>query len=772
MSYLINCPNLYTKEYKPKYKTFTFELDHFQKYACEGIDLNENVFVAVATGSGKTVPAEYAIAKALSENNKVVYISPIKALSNQKYNDFSKNFSNIGIMTGDNKVNPQANLVIMTAEIFRNSLYKNYWEHSHTKKYTDNSIYTFDPTLVKYVILDEIHYINDRDRGKVWEEILMLLPNTTQLTMLSATIDHPEILANWVGEHQKKNTRLITQYKRPVPLKFYLINNIEKKLLMETDKKWKENVWKTFEYKKCQPIHWINHTIKILEQEKKLPSIFFTLSKKNIFIFSTKIIGNFLNYEEISLVKKIWNDNLLKFSDEYKSSTQFIEVYNLVIRGIGYHHSGIIPILKEIIEILYSKKLIKVLLATETFAVGVNMPTKTVIFTGLYKYDNMGRRLLRTDEFLQMAGRAGRRGLDTFGEVIILPNNLPTEDEFKGIILGSPLRLKSRLKLDYSWILKNLHNLSNSDDKITNLILFAKKSFLERNTPEQINKIQNEILDIENKIKHYKKYISDDYEKEYLTLISNIKKSNKKQNKIYKNKLMIFKSDKKFNYLNKLLELKDYSSKLYNKLGIENKKLYNHFTNIIKYMENQGFIKNYILTDLGLLLKEINEINPLIFSYMAFKNYFDDITFDSLVAFLSIFLEAKENYVFLEDLDINNYDKELLQTADKISNYFLDKECELVKILPYPLLQDYKLNLNNYNIIKKWSQGLNWVDIKFQYNDFEGNFSKIVLRLHNLLKEIKIIFEILKKDRLVKMIDEKQDTLIREFVQTDSLYLI
>lgn len=772
MSYLIKCPSKYEKKYESKYRSFPFELDHFQKYACEGIDNDENVFVAVATGSGKTVPAEYAISKALAERNKVVYISPIKALSNQKYKDFSESIEDIGIMTGDNKVNPQANLVIMTAEIFRNSLYRAKWEQE-----TDDNVYSFDPKKVKYVILDEVHYINDKDRGKVWEEILMLLPKDTHLTMLSATIDRPDILATWVGEHQQKNTRLITQYERPVPLKFYLINEDEKVFLMETNKCWRENVWRKFKCKKYQPIYWINHTIKILEKEKRLPSIFFTLSKKQIDIYVNKIVGNFITYEEISQVKKIWNNNLLKYRNEYKSSSQYEELYNLVIRGIAYHHSGIIPILKEIVEILYSKRLIKVLLATETFAVGVNMPTKTVIFTGLSKYDNNGRRMLRTDEFLQMAGRAGRRGLDTYGEVIILPNYLPTEEEFKKIILGKPLYLQSRLKLDYTWVLRNLYNLSNlekSENKILHLINFAKNSFLEKNAPKQIENIKINIKKLEEDILKLNKIIPKDFEVEYIEIVNSLnnKKINKKKKKIIITRMNYIRNDKNYNNMLNVIKMRENLQRLNSELGVENDKLHIHFELIINYLEKEGFVKNMILTDMGLILKEINEINPLVFSYMAFENKFDKITFPKLVAFLSIFLEVKNNNILISDLDITNGEKELLEIANYICGYYLENECKLANSLPYPLFQDYSLTLEHYDIVKKWCEGKKWVEIKLNYNNFEGNFCKLILRLYNLLKEVKIIFNIIGKDYLVEMINENEDSLIREIVQTESLYLV
>ena len=191
-------------------------------------------------------------------------------------------------------------------------------------------------------------------------------------------------------------------------------------------------------------------------------------------------------------------------------------------------------------------------------------------------------------------------------------------------------------------------------------------------------------------------------------------------------------------------------------------------------MEKEGFVsdKNMILTDMGLILKEINEINPLVFSYMAFENHFDKITFPELVAFLSIFLEVKDNDVMIEDLDITQNEKQLLEIANETCNYYLDNECKLANSLPYPLFQDYGLTLEHYNVIKKWANGKNWSEIKLEYNNFEGNFCKLILRIHNLLREVKIIFDILGKNELVTMINENEDSLIREIVQTESLYLV
>ncbi|ADO67416.1 putative superfamily II RNA helicase [Cafeteria roenbergensis virus] len=767
--FLIKCPSKYINKYESKYRQFSFELDHFQKYACEGIDNNENVFVAVATGSGKTVPAEYAIAKAMSENKKVVYISPIKALSNQKYKDFSEEISDIGIMTGDNKVNPGASLVIMTAEIFRNSLYRAKWKVPVT---VDS--YFFDPTQVKYVILDEIHYINDKDRGKVWEEILMLLPDNTQLTLLSATIDKPEILAGWIGLKQQKNTRLITQYHRPVPLKFYLQNEDKKVLVL--DKYFHSDNYKNFKCDRYQDIYWINHSITMLEKEEKLPSIYFVLSKAKIDEYINKIVGNFLTYEETSEVKKIWRDYLFKYRNEYKFSTQFDDLYNLVCRGVAYHHSGIIPILKEIVEILYSKKLIKVLLATETFSVGVNMPTKTVVFTGLSKYDDCGRRFLRTDEFLQMAGRAGRRGIDTFGEVIILPlHSLPKEDDFKNIIMGNPLSLSSRLKLDYTWVLRNINYIQlNFDHKESNLIeeliKIAKNSFLERNSEFFISDTKKEIESLEKELNTYN--ISEKYEKQMLLCYLEIdKKQSQKKRKLALKKLESLKQHPEYNDFYKSHELKKLIRDKNIEIGFENEKLAIHFQKIINYLEKEGLIQNNILTSFGLAAKEMNEINPLIFSYMAFENYFDNITFPELCAFLSIFLECKNNNICLANLVLNDNETILLRTAEETMNYYADNEIKLINELPYQICQNYDITLEHYEIVKLWALGKSWQEIKLNYTNFEGNFCKLILRIHNLLREVKTIFSILEKNTLVEIIEQNEDSLIRELVQTESLYL-
>ena len=207
-------------------------------------------------------------------------------------------------------------------------------------------------------------------------------------------------------------------------------------------------------------------------------------------------------------------------------------------------------------------------------------------------------------------------------------------------------------------------------------------------------------------------------------------------------------------------------------MDLKNKKLQNHFDKILNYLHQEQLLKNYILTSFGLITKEINEINPLIFGYMAFENCFDKITFSELCAFLSVFFEFKENNVYPSDLDLNENEKDLLGRAEEITVHYQDSEIKLMNELPYPIFQNYNITLENYEVVKLWAEGKSWQNIKLKYNNFEGNFCKLILRIHNILREIKTIFEILNKNFIVEMINENEDILLREIVQTQSLYLI
>lgn len=756
------CPYEYQGKTNPKLNDiFEFELDHFQKYACDAIDNNENVFITAHTGSGKSVCFEYALNKAIDENTKIVYISPIKALSNQKYHEFKEKHPDleIGILTGDIKINPDAQLIIITAEIFRNALYRQDREIKEDE-------YQFNPKLVKYVVLDEIHYINDKDRGKVWEEIIMMIPKDISLIMLSATVDSPEKLAGWIAERQNRKTILAGTKTRPVPLNFFLYTDTKLINFCNSTNGWIKDKWPDFKFvSNFSSIHWINHSISYLDKNNFLPCIYFILSKREIEDYVTKITGNFLKHQELISIKDIWRQYIFPLEKQLEKLDEFYKVKQLVERGIAYHHSSMVPQLKEVIEILYGRGLIKVLLATETFAVGINAPTKTTVFTRLTKYDTNGLRNLYSQEFNQMAGRAGRRGLDKFGNVILLPKFLPKENEVKSIIMGNPLNLKSRLNLDYSYFLRMFRMVEDKKDFMDFLISQTENSYFEK---ENIIVKKSIKIELDSKRSEIKKLEYDKTEfEEYLHLISKINSNDYSQNQI-KKMLKKEKNMKNKDIFKKVFTLSEEINSLEEK--ISNNYLVKHFNYLKDFLQAENFIKNDLLTKMGLIASEINQINPLVISYLIVNNCFDEISFHELVAFISLFLEGKktDDYV-LSELEEEFGQIDLIYQTLETMDYYHSVEVELNNSLPYPFSENYHLSYDNYSICYHWANGKTWKELGC--NMYEGDFVKVILRIHQILRELSKGFELIEKYDLVKMIEDNQDSLIREIVILDSLYL-
>jgi superfamily II RNA helicase len=504
---------------------YPYPLDPFQKHAIAAIHRGENVFVTAKTGSGKTLVGEYQIYHSLSRNKRertdnslmevstggrVFYTTPIKSLSNQKFNDLSKLFPSVGIMTGDIKYRPDAQVVIMTTEILRNLLYKRGTATEKLGLTADLSLDGLDA-----VIFDEVHYINNAERGKVWEETMILLPPEVRLILLSATLAQPEIFGGWLGRLKEVPVNLISTQYRVVPLTHSLVSFTGDKPILKTLMDSKENYtdkvyidWlkeqrqldkDTDKFREAvraknatdranalnedhvkAPVEWhadgvtsskprqvahiyrINALVEHMRDQGLLPCLMFIFSRKKCEEYAAKLDVELLTWCESSEVAAIFKSHLSTRAD-IRALAQTRELQELAVKGIAYHHSGLIPVLKEIIEILFSKGLIKVMFCTETFAVGINMPTKTVVFLGYTKYSDERdcSRVLYTDEYMQMAGRAGRRGLDKVGHVLHLPptgtRDLITADEMRKMMKGGMPTVTSRMDFSYEFILKTLN---------------------------------------------------------------------------------------------------------------------------------------------------------------------------------------------------------------------------------------------------------------------------------------------------------------------------
>jgi len=786
----------FTGEKPPMFYNFKYNPDHFQLHGFKGIYEKDNILVTAHTGAGKTALALYAAAMHLSrdENAQVVYTGPIKTLINQKFKDFSEDFDDVGIMTGDIKINPSARLLVMTAEILRNAIFR-----MNSK---DEDIYDwhFNPKKVKCVILDEVHFINNNDRGMVWEEIITNLDPSIQLVMLSATINGAERLAKWVGNIKKKMCYHIPTPFRPVPLKHFVFWDDELHLLLEGDSKWNSGSWskvkklvdiKVKNRKVKQPSYYLERLVKYLKEKNQLPANIFLLNKIQVERTANNINLNFNNHEDVKEIEKVWNKHLGFYQEIYGTTAQWNNIKSLACKGIGIHHSGLIPIMKEIVEILYEKKLIKVLIATETFAIGVNMPTKTTIFTNLNKFDGKSKRLLNTEEYIQMAGRAGRRGLDTYGTVVILPGKfMEMESSIKKMMTGNSRPLKSRISFDYNYILKQLLNYQDSgstdifDDYIINNINMTYfgseiKGFIDYDK-ECILKLQSDL----------EKYTYDeDIMKDYIILKDVEEKLAPKKNSWLKlNRKVIKKlNQEKSKILKKLesIDMTQYES-IYNikqnissksqDLDLSEQSIRKQIHLLTDFLKSQGFVnnddENVSLTTYGKIMAQVNECNPMILGYMLQEKIFSGLTFDEIVALLSIFIDDRSlESESIENLPISDMVKDRMYCIGDIVNRFADDEVELSNKLPYPVVSDWYLHTNLLAAIKEWAKGKTWKEIYHLYPTFEGNFIKNVLRLTNLIKNVYLIAKITKDSELLNTMEEFESKMIRGFVTTDSLYI-
>jgi superfamily II RNA helicase len=505
-----NYPKLNEASFTNHYEKYSYPLHPFQKWSIQCIVERNHLLICAPTGSGKTMPAEFALDYLHSLGKKTIYTSPIKALSNEKYHNFTKKFPHIriGLITGDIKINSDADVLIMTTEILLNKLYQH---KSNTQ--IQNSATSFEMDIdneLACVVFDEIHMINDESRGHIWEQCIMLLPNHVQMIGLSATLDNPEKFAYWLetkgssSDVSEKIVYLTKQKERSVPLIHYSfivsptsifkhvkdktikdeIKSITNKPLVIQDEKgiFKDNTFsnvkKTLQlFEKNQvnvkKSHAINAVAEYLSQHEMLPALCYVFSRKQLEIYANELTTNILEFDSKipytadheceKIIRKLPN------FEEYLHLPEYINIVKLLRKGVGIHHGGLMPVLREMTELMFSMGFIKMLFCTETMSVGINLPVKTTIFTDINKYNGQIIRTLYSHEYTQAAGRAGRLGLDKVGHVIHLNNlfrnyfNKVIKDISKAV--GREINNGSwKSTEDYTNIitLTNIYNYSNS----------------------------------------------------------------------------------------------------------------------------------------------------------------------------------------------------------------------------------------------------------------------------------------------------------------------
>jgi superfamily II RNA helicase len=828
----LNYPSENEANYKEYYEKFKYQLHDFQKWAIEGLVNGNHILITAPTGTGKSMPAEFAIDFFHSKGKKSIYCSPIKSLSNQKFYDFTQKYPDIsiGLITGDIKTNSTADVLIMTTEILLNKLYQ---LKSKSPKISSSTSFEMDiENELGCVIFDEIHMINDKDRGHVWENCIMMLPRHIQIVGLSATLDNPEKFADWLenrGEEKSdKIVYLAKKLDRPVPLTHYsfitantgVFKAIKDKSIQEEVKKMIDKPFviqtakgefnethynnmskmlKLFEKNevRIKRQHVLNQVSKYLVEQEMLPALCYVFSRKQLEKCANEITTPLLEFDSKipytirreceQIIRKLPN------YEEYLHLPEYVNLVALLEKGVGIHHAGMMSILREIVEIFFAKGMIKMLFCTTSVAIGLNLPVKTAIFTDINKHDGENLTILQGHEYTQAAGRAGRLGLDTVGHVIHL-NNLFRDVEsvsYRTMLKGKPQTLTSKFKVSFNLLL----NLIDIGDN--NFIKFANKSMIKGDIDSQLIGVQTNIEKLENEfnktaetIKHLKTPIETI--KEYIDCVEKRPNTVNKKRKEIDRHIQNILDNYKFIETEKAVVVK-YNQKQ-TELSIIQKEyndiqkyLDNNVLTIVDLLEKDDFLNivtenedtkeiKYELTQKGHIATHLREIHCLAFADLIYKEMLDDLTSRQLVSIFSCFTNVSvqdELKAMIPKSDNKIIEYIVVKIKEKYDEY---QEKELTNKINTG--SDYEIHFDLLDYVIKWCDCDSIEECKILLQTLEnekgiflGEFVKALLKINNISSEMEKIAELTGNIQFLSKLREIPTMTLKYVVTNQSLYV-
>jgi superfamily II RNA helicase len=799
--------------------TYTFPLDAWQQEAIAAIHRKENVLVTAKTGSGKTLVGEYQIAYSLRQKKRVFYTTPIKSLTNQKFHDLKHLFpkNSVGIMTGDIKSNPEADIVVMTTEILRNLLFK-----QSTSTATIGTAGQLTLQDLDAVVFDEVHYINDPDRGHVWEETLILLPPQIHLILLSATIDSAKEFAQWLSVAKGVPCNLLqtthrivplihgiyVEHENPLPLRTLkdgdeapynptnYIQYLKQKRQKELDHdKWKQQVRnsnrsgdslggskdkvtiKSF-------THQLNECVDTLQKKDLLPALFFVFSRKECERYAEQVTHTLIDSSASAAMKHIIHFHLHKYDEQLKHLPQYHQLMALLEKGIAFHHSGVLPLLKEMVELLFAKGFIKILFCTETFAVGLNMPTRTAVFLDLKKPSEQGLRPLRPDEYIQMAGRAGRRGKDKQGVVIYLPARNPVEpDDLSRIMSGTLQPLTSRIQFHYDFVLKALHAASatsaTGQTPIWEMVLEssywnAQRQHMKQAAQSQLTTLEQE----ETTIKITEDQIHDLFDRD--TLVNTVQTSVNAPKRKAQQEL------ERWNERHRgptwVQAMANYER--ITKLHAECRKLRDFMSScsaptservdpVLNALKSWGALEDdrRTLTKFGIYATEINEGNSLLIAKLYDSQLLKNATEEEIVTVLGSFIvdgEALTKSSHPTEIPVSDTIRETLLKIDEwgCQGVQIDKEFGITSPDSF-----WSLATLWVQIAQDWLAGASAAHISKTYDIYEGNLMRGLHKLVSLVNEWTAVATINGDVDMLAKLRATPQKLTRDIAIPESLYL-
>jgi len=833
-------PQENTQKYEEHFERFNYPLHIFQKWAIEGIVTGNHVLVTAPTGSGKSLPAEFAIHHFHQKGKKSIYCSPIKSLSNQKFYDFTQKYPHIsiGIITGDIRCNPDADVLIMTTEILLNKLYQMKSVHGITAPSNVGS-FSFDMDIeneLGCVIFDEIHMINDESRGHVWENSIMMLPRHVQMVGLSATLDNPAKFANWL---EKRNRDVETAQEegdcqpivyltsktvRAVPLIHYCFittnqgifkavkdksvheeiraivnkphviqdakNAFQEPTLVKINKMVRLLETNNIRIKRS---HALNQATQYLTENALTPAICYIFSIKNLEVAAHEVTTDLLEFDSkipytiARDCEQILRAKIPNF-EEYLHLPEYVNLISLLEKGIATHHSKMLPVLREIVEILFARGSIKLLFATESVAIGLNLPVKSCIFTDVYKHDGHTLRILQAHEYTQAAGRAGRLGLDTVGHVFHLNNLFRQVDSisYKIMMNGKPQTLKSKFRISYNLLL-NLMEIGDDD-----FLSFSNQSMLTTDVRSQVNEytaqadeVKRDLSNLRTCITYLKTPVQD--MEEFRSLQNGLKTAVNKKRKEIERKIAqiqglyptVLKDSEVLMRLqtkeDELLSLQKqaYDVNSYADISVRKTLDVLRENDCIQEVDSG----NLVLSRKGRIAAQLKETHCLVFAQLIEENAFDHLSSVQLIAFFSCFtnISVQED---IKDMEPHTNDLHLKELVNRVAEEYLsfqDRETA------QNITTGFDYSVLHFDIIeyaREWCECENVESCKDllqkmgeEKQIFLGDFSKALLKINNIACELEKVCELTGNIELMGKLREIPGKTLKYVVTNQSLYI-
>jgi superfamily II RNA helicase len=865
-----NYPSENEEKYKEHFAKFKYPLHIFQKWAIEGIVEGQHVLACCPTGSGKSLPAEFSLDFFVKQGKKVIYCSPIKSLSNQKFDDFSKKYEHIsvGIITGDIKTNPDADVLIMTTEILLNKLYQlksgqteillNKDKSGGTLIKNPSTLFDMDiENELGCVIFDEIHMIGDPSRGHVWESSLMMLPKHIQIVGLSATLDNPEKFASWIEtrcDNLDKTVYLTKKLVRAVPLTHYgfitatgvgkvfkdkstqeeIKRNIDKPFIIQdasgvfndTNYSMMSKMLKQFDDNgirvKRQQV--LNKVAEHLVEKEMLPAICYVFSRKQLEICAHEVTTNLLEFDsKVSYtIDKECEQIMRKLPNfkEYMNLPEYVNLISLLRKGIAIHHSGMTPIFKEMVEILFAKGCIKLLFATESVAIGLNLPVKTCIFTDIYKHDGTSIRILQGHEYAQSSGRAGRLGLDTVGHVIHLNNLFRNTNvvAYKTMMNGKPQTLKSKFKISYNLLL----NLIDIDE--TDYSCFAKRSMMQGDIESQARGLNSEIDKCKQEVDRLELSFGTmrtprDIVEKYSDLQKNKDNYANKKRKEMEKEIQKIKDNNKYvdqdvTTIQKFCEKVEELTRLKNQYEGLSNSIKNDVENVLYWLREEEFlvtltkktkvsevsvdatifddkiestitnttvvsetsVEEECLTLKGKIASCLREVHCLIFADLLLAKRLQQFDVLDLIALFSCFtnVSVPDN---LMEYTLNSEDSAIKKFIKEVANMYEDKkELEIQEHIDTGI--DYNIHFDLIDYVAEWANCANETDCQIlldrigtEKEIFLGEFVKALLKINNIASEMERVAELMGDVEFLYKLKQIPELTLKFVATNQSLYV-